>query len=38
MDAYHGYPYFFAIKVLNDSRSVLLLLKDKFSGGVFDDE
>lgn len=29
--------YFFAFKVLNDSRSVLLLLKAKFSGGVLDD-
>lgn len=37
MDAYHGHPYFFAIKVLNDSCSVLLLLKAKFSGGVLDD-
>ena len=28
---------FFAFEVLNDSRSVLLLLKTKFSGGVLDD-
>lgn len=28
---------FFAFEVLNDSRSVLLLLKTKFSGDVLDD-
>lgn len=28
---------FFVLEVLNDSRSVLLLLKAKFSGGVLDD-
>ncbi len=32
-----GTRIFFAIKVLNDSRSVLLLLKTKFSGGVHHD-
>ncbi len=36
-DAHHGHPYFFASIVLNDSRSVLLLLKTKFSGGVHHD-
>lgn len=29
--------HFFAFTVLNDSRSVLLLLKTKFSGGVHHD-
>lgn len=38
MDAHYGHPYFFfASIVLNDSCSVLLLLKAKFSGGVLDD-
>lgn len=32
-----GIRYFFAFIVLNDSRSVLLLLKAKFSGGVHHD-
>lgn len=32
-----GICYFFAFIVLNDSRSVLLLLKAKFSGGVHHD-
>lgn len=30
-----GIRIFLPFKVLNDSRSVLYLLKDKFSGGVF---
>nr|DAF02014.1 MAG TPA: hypothetical protein [Caudoviricetes sp.] len=32
-----GIRNFFAFKVLNDSRAVLLLLKANFSGGVLDD-
>lgn len=32
-----GIRDFFVLEVLNDSRSVLLLLKAKFSGGVLDD-
>ena len=36
-DAHHGHPCFFASIVLNDSRSVLLLLKTKFSGGIHHD-
>ena len=36
-DAHMGTRIFFAIKVLNDSCSVLLLLKAKFSGGVHHD-
>lgn len=32
-----GIRIFFASIVLNNSRSVLLLLKAKFSGGVLDD-
>lgn len=36
-DAHYGHPYFFASIVLNDSCSVLLLLKAKFSGGVHHD-
>lgn len=32
-----GIRNFFAFEVLNDSHSVLLLLKTKFSGGVLDD-
>lgn len=37
MDAHYGHPIFFAFIVLKDSRSVLLLLKAKFAGGVLDD-
>ena len=37
MDAHYGHLYFFASIVLNDSRSVLLLLKTKFSRGVHHD-
>jgi hypothetical protein len=36
-DAHHGHPYFFAFIVLNDSLSVLLLLKPNFQEVSIDD-